>query len=338
MNTVALVFYLVVGVSSAALVAGLVRARRAARRRYSGEATDTYGAAFLSGGPGRLADTAISTLAEDGLLAVGDPGIVSVYRAEARTPVEQAVFDAQAAAPSGALHWVRVGTMRSPAVQAVGDDLAARGFLLPPGALGRYAKWGGAQAVVSFLAFPASIVLVFFEDPLDGLPLPLVMFPGVVVGTLVGAIAAAAAGRRITATGRKALQRYWLANGHRSDAAHLVATGGPRQLRDHALRDRFFAASRSRTDAGARSHAHATSDSGSAYFATPVLWCGGGSGHGSGGGSCGGSSCGSSGGSCGGSGGSSCGSSGSSSCGGSSGGSSCGGGSSGGGSSCGSSG
>ncbi|MGG7570860.1 TIGR04222 domain-containing membrane protein [Streptomyces sirii] len=100
---------------------------------------NVWEAAFLAGGPGRVVDAAVAGMHEDGLLAVGGPGVVTVRGAAARDAVEAAVVDAVLRTPGGALAAVRIEAMRSPAVQGVGDRLAARGLLRPRG-------WGGAGA------------------------------------------------------------------------------------------------------------------------------------------------------------------------------------------------
>ncbi|MEK8172863.1 TIGR04222 domain-containing membrane protein [Streptomyces sp. M19] len=60
-------------------------------------------AAFLSGGPGQVADTVICRMRSDGRLAIGGPGVVSVRQPVAHHPVEHAALDVLATAPDGAL-------------------------------------------------------------------------------------------------------------------------------------------------------------------------------------------------------------------------------------------
>ena len=97
--------------------------------------------AFLAGGPARVADAAIAALYEDGRLAIGGPGVVTVRQAVARDQVEQAVLDTLARTPGGALAMLRAGTMRSAAVQQIGDRLEARGLMRIRGAPGSGGGW-----------------------------------------------------------------------------------------------------------------------------------------------------------------------------------------------------
>ncbi|MGW1026535.1 TIGR04222 domain-containing membrane protein [Streptomyces sp. NPDC002577] len=339
MNTmaIAILYYMLIGGSSAALIVALVKGR--GRGAPAGAFVhDTLEAAFLSGGPGRVADTVITAMHEDGRLAVVWPGIVSIAQgAAARNPAESALLETHSAASNGALHQLRVGVMRSPAVQSVGDGLAARGLLIQPGALRPVRRWALTQILLCVAGFALAMVLTVVQfaqsDAYDfEVPLFFVVFPAVALGVVVGAVCAARTRSRLTGAGQSALRQYAGSPAARArGAAHLVAMGGPRAVPDADLRTRLAAAARTRVSVGGSPYS-GSSSSGShdavvwASAADAVTWCGGGGGGGSdGGSSCGGSSCG----------GSSCGASG---CGGSSGGSSCGGSScGGGGSSCGSS-
>ncbi|MGW0732727.1 TIGR04222 domain-containing membrane protein [Streptomyces sp. NPDC002851] len=327
-----LVFYLILCGSSALLVGALVRARSGAA---AGGALvhEPLEAAFLAGGPGRVADTVLATMHHDGRLAIAAPGVAGVRHPVAHHPVEQAVLDAHAAAPNGALHWLRIGVMRSPAVQGLGDSLAERGLLSRPDVLRRLRRWAGTQIAVSFVCLPVSIVLTVVQfSSYTGFefefPLVLKVFPGIIMGVIVGAICLNLAKSRQTRAGQAAL-RHFTALGDPSSTAYLVALNGPKQVPDREARRQLKAASRFRVGAPAARTSPTSSDPGLILLASgETSWCGGGSG----GSSCGGSSCGGSsncggsgcGGGSGGGGGSSCG-------GGGGGGSSCGGGGGGGG-------
>lgn len=336
MNALALLLTLAVAVACTLLIVATQRAR------LRGDDTAAYvhdlsEAAFLSGGPARVVDTALTRMHADGRLAVGGPGIVAVQRDEARDAVERAVLQELAGAPSGALHTLREAVMRHPAVQEIGDGLAARGLLVAPGESRTRRSWGLVLGIWCILGFPGAIVVTVVQyatlDAYADLPFPFVVkvLPAIVAGSVVGLVTAASARTRLTRSGRRAADGYRAANAHLTDPAHLVATRGLSALPDPELQAQLVAAARQRP-AGRRSST-STSSAATAAVLTPVVWCAGAS---PGGGSCGGSSGGGgdsgSGSAC--SSGSSCGSSGSS-CGG---GSSCSSGSScGGGSSCGSS-
>ncbi|TXS57382.1 TIGR04222 domain-containing membrane protein [Streptomyces sp. t39] len=290
-----------------------------------------YEAAFLAGGPARVADAALASLHADGRIRVGAPGVVSVVSTTARHPVERAVLDAPALAPSGALAAVRGEVMRAPAVQGIGDALAARGLLTVPTGHRGLATWGAVQGVLCLVGLPVSLVVTFVQfagvgHEATGLPFVIVVAPVLLAGAVLGFTRSRRAARRVTPAGRDALVAFQVASAGSHGVADIVAMRGVRAVPDRGLWELLTAAARQGAPRAASPYVHS-----SAAFVAPV-WCAGvtdtgggwGGGDGSGGSGCGGSSgsgCGSSGSSCGSS-GSSCGSS-SSSCG-SSGGSSCG--------------
>lgn len=327
MNLLAWVLTLAVLASSVLLI---VATRRAGRGGGGvGTVHDVSEAAFLGGGPARVVDTALTALHADGRLVIGGPGIVAVRRAEARDPVERAVLQELAGAPSGALHSLRDAVMRHPAVQETGDGLAARGLLVPPGESRSRRRWALIQGIGCIVAIPVCLMLTFAQYALHegyaDIPFPFIvkMLPALGLGCLVGLLAASSARARITGAGRRAADAYRAAHPHVGAPEHLVATLGLSALPDAELRAQLLAAARIRTPGRAASPSHVTASS-----AAPALWCAGVSPGGSSCGSSGGSGCGggsgsgcSSGSSCGGGSGSSCGGSSGSSCGG---GSSCG--------------
>ncbi|MFJ6609279.1 TIGR04222 domain-containing membrane protein [Streptomyces sp. NPDC091289] len=335
MYVLALLVTVVVAVSSVALVVKAVSGRARRPRPAPGVALhDLYEAAFLNGGPARVVDTALSALHADGRLVVGGPGIVGVQRAQANDPVERAVFQELAAAPNGALHVLREAVMRHPAVQEIGDGLAARGLLVSPVESRPLRRWAMIQGLACIAALPLSVVLTFVQFATEDSPFPfvLMMLPPVLIGGFSGLIVAAAS-HRITKAGHRAALEFRTAYAHVVTPAHLVATLGLRALPDTVLQAQLAAAARLSGPRG-RSSAYVAggTTAGVTAVAVTTVWC---AGSGPGDSSCGGSSCGGSGGGgsscssgCGGSSGSSCGSSGGSSCGGGGGGSSCGGGSS----------
>ncbi|MGW8887801.1 TIGR04222 domain-containing membrane protein [Streptomyces sp. NPDC055749] len=350
MNALALLLNLAVAVTSVLLITRAVAARGSAAGADS-QVHDIYEAAFLNGGPARVVDTALTAMHSDGRLAVGGPGIVAVLRNEARDPVERAVLEQLAAAPSGALHTLRAAVMRHPAVQETGDGLAARGLLIAPATNRPLRVRALTQGFACLAALPVCLVLTFVQyavhDGYSDIPFPFIikMLPILLFGSLTGMLVASSTGRRITKAGRRAADGYRAAHAYTMTPAHLVATLGLRALPDPVLQAQLVAAARVRTTGrggSSRSSGYTgsmDSSGSSSALLVPAVWCagvgpggascgsssgsggsGGGSGGGGGGcGSGGGSSC-SSGSSCGGGGGSS---SGGSSCGSSSGGSSC---------------
>ncbi|WP_328395050.1 TIGR04222 domain-containing membrane protein [Streptomyces sp. NBC_00390] len=315
MTVLVVLVCLAIGLSSTLLIVKV----SAAQQGGAGGARihDAYEAAFIAGGPGRVVDAALAALHTDGRIVIGGPGIAGVLRPVAHDPVERAVFDVLAAAPHGALHTLRREVMRSPAVQEIGDGLAARGLMLPPGRNTGAAAWGMAQGVICMLAVPFSFVLTFAElFASDGPPVATLLFPVLLAGCVVGFLMANRAGRRVTPAGRSALHAYRSGHGQVHGPAALVALHGVRGLPDRDLRGQLNAAAMPQRGRNQASYHHSTPDS---PYIAPV-WCAGsssasgcgssGCGSGSGGSGCGsgssGSSCGSSSSSCGSSSSSSC--------------------------------
>lgn len=358
MSIIVTVYTVVVSLAAAELIRGVVAARRtrsphAARQPLDAEhgvfVRGTLEAAFLSGGPARAADSLIAGLHEDGRLVVAGPGVVGISRPAARNAGEQAVIDAHTAAPSGALHWLRVAVMRSAPVQETGEALARRGLLVRPGRQRKWRRWAGAQIFLTFFGFMVCAVLTvvrfansYLEPGSADTPLPdiLALLPAAAFGMVSGFVCLAVTSKQLTVAGRYALREYVASSGHLTGAAHLVATRGLAAAHPD-LRDQLIAAARVRVPAMSPAGPHPTpytnASTWSAGSGTSV-WCGSGSSGGGGGFCCsgggggggGGSSCSGGGGSScsggGGGGGSSCSSGGGSSCGGGGGGSSCGGG------------
>ncbi|MEU5163268.1 TIGR04222 domain-containing membrane protein [Streptomyces sp. NPDC020875] len=303
---------------------------RGANRRV----TDVYEVAFLSGGPARVADTAIDAL-HPGIIDIAPPGIAVRRKRRLSHPVTRAVLEQADGAETLPLAALRRSVALSPAVQAIGDDLAARGLLARPSRARRVVnRWARLQHAGLLCCLPVSFVLTFvtaFGMEIAGVPFLFLTLPVLIPAAIVAHRCAVLTRGRITPAGRRALRRYVREPGLGRRAG--VALNGPRAA-GSTIRSSMVAAA-AVPIAGVAVDAGASGGGG----AGEVNWCGGDTGDsGCGGSSCGGggSACG--GGSGGGGGGSSCGGSsggGGFSCGGSSsggGGSSCGGG--GGGSAC----
>ncbi|PVE04043.1 TIGR04222 domain-containing membrane protein [Streptomyces scopuliridis] len=316
---------LAVAVSSVLLITGVVRSRGGVTGTPA--VHDVWEAAFLGGGPGRVVDAALAGMREDGRVAIGGPGIVAVLQPTARHPVERAVLQEHAMAPSGALHALRLAVMRAPAVQQVGDALAARGLVVPRARTRPWRTWGVTQGVLCFVALPVSFIagaLATFGSPGSG-PGGMWAFsllPVLFGGAIAGFVCAAFAGRRITGAGRRALRDFVAGLAYTgASAAHQVAAHGVAGVPDPELRGQLRTAARMRPGRDFAPAAHMS--------AAVVAWCSGaepgsGSGCGGSGSGCGASSCGGggssassgSGGDGGGGGGSSCGGGGGGGCGG----------------------
>ncbi|UQX03604.1 TIGR04222 domain-containing membrane protein [Streptomyces sp. RerS4] len=331
-DLLAVAVWVAVIASTALLLRGLHRSRSTVTAA-APTLHDLSEAAFLAGGPGAVIDAALVSLLGDGRLTVGGPGIVRLrYGAQAVDPAERAVVSALLRAPSGWLYQVRYAAMLDPAVQEVGDGLAARGLLLPPGTGRRWRLWGIAQAVVCGVWVPLSIPLTFVAwavEPDSQVPFLVKVFPALLIGIVVGAACAKGARQRLTPAGRQALAAMRARYAGDPNPAVATALFGLAGLSDPYLREQLVPAARSTRLAAAQARGHGSArgsrlSSGSSEAfgeVVPVLWCAGSDGGGSGGG--GGCGSGSSGSSCSSSSGSGCSSSSGSSCAGSSSGSSC---------------
>ncbi|MFJ8228624.1 TIGR04222 domain-containing membrane protein [Streptomyces sp. NPDC094448] len=306
-------------------VAAVGPRRSLRRRKKSRRVRNRYEAAFLSGGPARVADAAVAELHRQGHIDVVPPGIVVVRKSRApQGAVLRSVLDLAREADNSALTTLREAAMLSPAVQAIGDELARRGLLNAPSAARRAVhRWAEIQTMALLLSLPAALVIAFVlgigphgEGPLFLFLVTLWVLPGAVITRYCARWTRGT----LTAAGSQALDEYTRVERDPRQGVQ-VALRGPSAVTDGGLRDLMVSAA-------AFAPLVIAPDPGSGT--APAAWCG--NGHGSG--SCGGAPAspswsGESGGSSGGSGSSSCGGGATSSCGG--GGSSCGGGGCGGG-------
>ncbi|MFF1508124.1 TIGR04222 domain-containing membrane protein [Streptomyces sp. NPDC058326] len=300
-NVLVTLYYLAGATGIALLVTRVVRTRRAP----GGAVHDRYEAAFLNGGPARVVDTALAALQADGRLAVGGPGIVAVVRPTAYDPVERAVLQAHAAAPHGALHHLRLAVMRHPAVQEIGEGLAARGLVVHPAVRRTTVRWCVAVGLTAFVLLPVSALLTAVDLATDvgsSVPFILKVLPVLFACVITAFVCGSLSARQITPAGRAAVSGYGRAHAHLGDAGLLVALYGLRALPDPVLREQLVAAARFHgpvrrpRSGGGRPVRSGYADTGD-DLAAAVVWCAGASSCGGGGGGGGGSSC-SGGGSC----------------------------------------
>ncbi|MFI1016331.1 TIGR04222 domain-containing membrane protein [Streptomyces sp. NPDC020965] len=219
----------VVAVSSATLVLRQFTTRRDHLPPDVDRDYDAYSVAYLSGGPVRVVDAAISAMHADGRLAIGGPGIVSLNRPEAGDQVERAVVKRL---EDG---WTRLNDLRhrlshSGAVQAVGDRLATRGLLVRPGpARGTLVTWATTQGVLCLLALIAALAVILLGG-VEGRaaePLIKIVVPALVVGTLIGFRIGRLSQRRISPPGESVLRRYRKERAGQPSPAWRVALQGP---------------------------------------------------------------------------------------------------------------
>ncbi|WP_326596079.1 TIGR04222 domain-containing membrane protein [Streptomyces sp. NBC_01803] len=299
-----------VDVATCAAVIGLVhlgtvsaRARREAAKGHAGVPATVYEVAFLTGGSRRVATTVLCAMWEKRRISVeGDR--VRVLLPTADDEVERALLGCFTSWDES-LPEIRAALIRSAAVQAIGDRVAARGLLWRPEL---YRPWRRAAML--------SRLLLFVLVPVAAITTEYWAIPVAVVGVFTGMFLSAPRGM-VTNAGRSALiglrrNKPFASHG----LAALVAMSGTAAVPDAALRSQLSATVRTGAGTGTGGSSSTT------WSAACGASGGGGSGSGSGGGSGGGSSCGGGSG-CGG-GGSSCGGGGGGGCGGGGGG--CGGG------------
>ncbi|MET4925417.1 TIGR04222 domain-containing membrane protein, partial [Streptomyces sp. PSRA5] len=275
MDTLVTALRIAIPLSFVTLVIGVIRLRS---RGGESKVHDLMEVAFLGGGPGRVAETAIVAMHADGRLGIGGPGLVAIYSDVARDPVELAVIQEHALAPHGALHSLRLAVMRSRAVQDVGDALAARGLLVPADKTRLWARWGVIQAILCLPVIPLSIILLINTGSVAVIPnLPLAF-----IGIFSGIVCAVVARRRLTNAGIKARLRFRTTYAYVTTPAHQIAVDGHMALDDTLLREQLTAARGMRAGRDFQPAPH--------LAAATVVWCasagfgdGGGSGDGGGG-------------------------------------------------------
>lgn len=310
--------------------------------------------AFLSGGPGRVFDTALVRMHMSEQAVVSRSGLVTLTGAKPYDAVDKAVQDAVGPTGSRQIGSLRRAVMRSAAVQEIGDRLADRGLLRRPERLRRARNARRLLWLALLLVAASAVAAVLLDDGAAGHDRPNLWPPGILLALgFVTLLVTLPIRSRITPAGQRQLSlmqgRPWTPNAgmppRLAGGALLgaLALGGlaAAGMEDQELQAAMLAASteeeavRQAVAANGASSAPSSSSSASSCSSGSdggsAAWCGssdsgssGSSGCGSSGSSgCGSSSssgCGSSSSSCS-SGSSSCGSSSSSSCG-----SSCGGG------------
>ena len=197
---VVLVFALLVAVGN--LLVQRSRARRpavrAARQGQQPALTDPYEAAFLAGGPGRVAETGLCALLEKQRLTFENRE-ARLLHPVADDAVERPVLAQCGTSWATPLLTIVAQAARTAEVQAIGDRLAERGLLTRPERHAAHRRAARALQVVAAVAMPVSVI--GFST---GHMLLLPVF-GLGVG---GAVVAEGLGPRraiVTRTGREAL-------------------------------------------------------------------------------------------------------------------------------------
>ncbi|MGW7448222.1 TIGR04222 domain-containing membrane protein [Kitasatospora sp. NPDC054795] len=334
--------------AAAALYAARTR-QHIGRVRYAkglpGRGLPLLDTAFLSGGPGRVFDTAVVRMHMSEQVVISRSGLVTLTGSKPYDAVDKAVQDAVGPTGSRQLGSLRHTVMRSAAVQEIGDRLADRGLLRRPERLRRARTARRLLWLALLLVVASAVASLLLDDGAAGHDRPNLWVPGLLLfGGLTALLATVPVKGRITPAGQRQLSLMqgtpWkpnagmpprLAGGALLGALALggLAAAGldnpeleaamlTASAEEEAVRQAVAANASSSSSSSSSSSASSCSSGSSGSDGGSASWCGS-----SDSGSSGSSSCGSSSSSCGSS-SSSCGSSSSSSCGSSCGGGGCG--------------
>ncbi|MEH6376943.1 TIGR04222 domain-containing membrane protein [Streptomyces sp. KLMMK] len=126
--------------------------------------------AYLLGGRGRVVDTVIAGMCDDGRISVNESGKLKVERALAYNAVERALLGRCGADWSTSLRKVRTSLQFDPAVDALEGALVRRGMLMSPVAKEKWRRAADVQVgglvlagvgVVALAVMPGSFVTPF---------------------------------------------------------------------------------------------------------------------------------------------------------------------------------
>jgi uncharacterized protein (TIGR04222 family) len=241
--------WVLVAAACARLCRAAVVAASVERRGTDRESLTLYEAAFLTGGPGRVADLALVAMARERRLLLAHTGWATVVDPHARDEVEGSVMAAIGPGGQRRVAPVRTAAAAAEAVRALADRLVAAGLAVPERA-GTVA--GGVRhvrrAAVSAAVLGAVAVLLPGEEggPSAGLTAAWFAAPlAMALGCLLTARMelhpyprqASPAGRRLVASLSRSLPRL------DGDARALtaVALHGPGAVDEPALRAAFAA-------------------------------------------------------------------------------------------------
>ncbi|MGW5679419.1 TIGR04222 domain-containing membrane protein [Streptomyces sp. NPDC003860] len=287
----ALVLSAIVGGLSVALIAAALSLRAPRAPRGGARAVhDAYDAAFLSGGPARVVDTAVAGLNEDGKLDITAParvsghGVVAVRGTRGRGAVQQGVLDVARQHDHGELRAVRNAAVTTPVIQEIGDRLADQGLMFRPSRQRRaVGRWARIQWVACLLGLVVALAVTFVTLPDESVL--LAFLPQLLVGALVAGVVHRRVRRRVTGPGRAALRMYRKAHSATRATTVRVALLGPRMVPDADVRVLMAAAAAAPLAVVTAGPVSSSSDS-----VTPsagASWCGGDAGGWGGGSGCG---------------------------------------------------
>ncbi|WP_309031146.1 TIGR04222 domain-containing membrane protein [Streptomyces alfalfae] len=155
------------GLTCGRLCVAAARAATPGKAAPTGRRLTLYEAAFLSGGPARVADLALVAMAGARRLLIAHTGWATVVDPEGRDDIERSVLGAIGPAGQSRIAPIRRGAAGADAVRALADRLVAAGLAVPEGA-GEGVAAGVRQvraAAVAVLALGAVAVLMPGQEP-----------------------------------------------------------------------------------------------------------------------------------------------------------------------------
>ncbi|TDC62923.1 TIGR04222 domain-containing membrane protein, partial [Streptomyces hainanensis] len=236
-----LAFYILAGLPLAIGLARLFSARRRALNtlpKQLGEPAveSPYEAAFLIGGPGRVADTVLCALYDKGRILI-DGGVLHVVEPVADDALEREVLTQCGTGWEAPMRAVRRGLAGSEAVVAVGERLVARGLLLRPS---HRLAWRSAARLAVTLALVVCLVslvlLIVLAAGDSSETTGAAVMVAVAVGALMTGLVFGPGRDPLPTAGVEAVSRYRLAVVGATALAPLVAVGGIVALTDLDLR------------------------------------------------------------------------------------------------------
>ncbi|WP_447040640.1 TIGR04222 domain-containing membrane protein [Streptomyces sp. DSM 118878] len=238
-----------------------VAAARAAARETAvprGRQLTLYEAAFLSGGPARVADLALVTMAGARRLLIAHTGWATVVDPEGRDDIERSVLGAIGRGGQSRIAPIRRGAATTDAVRALADRLVAAGLAVPQGA-GDGVAAGVRQVratAVAVLALGAVAALMPGQEPAVAGELPVAAWFALPLLLCVGCLLIARVeAHPYTRWASPAGQRLLGTLDAGGDHLTTVAVRGVRAARDPELRAAFsWRAGRADGEAAQRGH------------------------------------------------------------------------------------
>ncbi|AZM56132.1 TIGR04222 domain-containing membrane protein [Streptomyces sp. WAC 01529] len=234
-----LLAWAVTGLACGRLCLAASRAADQERAAPRGHELTLYEAAFLSGGPARVADVALVAMARARRLLIAHTGWATVVDPVGRDDMERSVLGAIGPAGQSRIAPIRRGAATAEAVRALADRLVAAGLAVPEG-VGSHVASAVRQvraATVAVLALGAAAVLMPAQGQGASGQVPVAVWFGLPLLMCVGCLAIARVEvHPYTRWASPAGQRLLGALPTRDDQLAAVAVRGVRAVAEPELR------------------------------------------------------------------------------------------------------